>query len=155
MSQTLSSKDNHNWDTDTPPLRPDNASVVAHKDANDQNDALPELEAQKTEAQQASAPEANEDPNLVTWTGPDDPENPHNWRTGYKVFITGIWVFGNIVTTVASSIFSSGASLIEREFDVSPTVATLGVSLFLVVCSATCQVFLLTLLVLSMSTINR
>ena len=73
------------------------------------------------------------DPNLVTWTGPDDPANPHNWSVGRKLAITGIWVYGNVVTTVASSIFSSGAELIEKDFHVSSTVAILGVSLFLLV----------------------
>lgn len=73
------------------------------------------------------------DPNLVTWDGPNDPRNPHNWRTGRKVFITGIWVVGNMVTTIASSVFSSGSSAIAAEFNVSSTVTTLGVSLFLLV----------------------
>jgi DHA1 family multidrug resistance protein-like MFS transporter len=32
--------------------------------------------------------EANEDPNLVTWDGPDDLENPQNWSRKYKWIIT-------------------------------------------------------------------
>jgi len=24
------------------------------------------------------------DPNLVTWNGPDDPDNPKNWTIGHK-----------------------------------------------------------------------
>lgn len=71
--------------------------------------------------------------NLVDWDGPDDPANPHNFTTGRRVFITLIWVAGNLVTCIASSIFSSGATLIEKEFHLSSTVTTLGVSLFLVV----------------------
>jgi DHA1 family multidrug resistance protein-like MFS transporter len=30
----------------------------------------------------------NEDPNLVTWDGPNDLENPQNWSRKYKWFIT-------------------------------------------------------------------
>ncbi|KAI0602685.1 major facilitator superfamily domain-containing protein [Biscogniauxia sp. FL1348] len=45
--------------------------------------------------------------------------------------ITCIWVYGNLVTTIGSSIWSSGASAIEAEFDESTVVVTLGVSLFL------------------------
>ena len=75
------------------------------------------------------------DSDLVTWNGDNDPENPHNWPVRKRVGVTAIWIIGNIVTTIASSIFASGASLIEEEFDISPTVATLGVSLFLVVSS--------------------
>jgi hypothetical protein len=43
-------------------------------------------ESQKTEAgiPQPSRPDGDaKDPNLVTWDGPDDPENPFNWKT-YK-----------------------------------------------------------------------
>ena len=29
-----------------------------------------------------------EDPNRVTWDGPDDPTNPQNWSRGYKWFLT-------------------------------------------------------------------
>lgn len=71
--------------------------------------------------------------NLVDWDGPDDPANPHNFTTGRRVFITLIWVAGNLVTCIASSIFSSGATLIAKEFHLSSTVTTLGVSLFLLV----------------------
>jgi hypothetical protein len=28
------------------------------------------------------------DHNLVTWDGPDDPDNPRNWSTPYKLFLT-------------------------------------------------------------------
>ena len=28
------------------------------------------------------------DPNLVTWDGPNDPENPQNWSKGYKCTMT-------------------------------------------------------------------
>ena len=73
------------------------------------------------------------DPNLVTWDGPKDLTNPHNWSTGRKLLITAIWIYGSMVTTIASSIFSSGAGRIEKEFHVSSTVATLGVSIYLLV----------------------
>ena len=33
-------------------------------------------------------PEPTEDPNLVTWDGPNDLENPQNWSRNYKWFIT-------------------------------------------------------------------
>ena len=72
-------------------------------------------------------------PNLVTWSGPGDPANPQNWPFGRKLGITAIWVWANMVTTTASSIFSSGAEQVEEEFHVSSTIAILGVSLFLLV----------------------
>ncbi|KAI1307789.1 major facilitator superfamily domain-containing protein [Xylaria venustula] len=72
-----------------------------------------------------------DDENLVTWNGPDDPENPQNFSTGYKFFLTGIWIYGNLCATLASSIWSSGAKQIAAEFDKSTIVVTLGISLFL------------------------
>ena len=105
-----------NWDSQTPPVDHDTASLKDAEEARPVND---------------EKPAAN--PNLVTWTGPDDPANPHNWSTARKLAITGIWVYGNVVTTIASSIFSSGSGLIVKEFHVSPPVAILGVSIFLLV----------------------
>lgn len=80
---------------------------------------------------QARTSPANSNP--VDWDGPDDPANPHNFTTSRRVFISLIWVAGNLVTCIASSIFSSGATLIANEFHLSSTVTTLGVSLFLLV----------------------
>ena len=41
-------------------------------------------------------PELSEDPDKVTWDGPDDPENPQNWSVAYRWFIT----MGTVVMTV-------------------------------------------------------
>ena len=106
------------WDSSPP-------TEVGSMDAAERGQSISEEEARKP---------AEADPDLITWDGEDDPENPHNWAVRTKVGITAIWVVGNIVTTIASSIFASGASLIEEEFNIGSVVATLGVSLFLVVC---------------------
>lgn len=86
----------------------------------------------------------DEDTGLVTWDGLNDPDNPQNYTSSRKVFITFIWVYSNLATTVASSIWSSGTGAIEAEFHESTIVVTLGVSLFLLVgahpvWSASCQ----------------
>ena len=75
--------------------------------------------------------EKGPDPDLVTWDGPDDPRNPHNWSFVVKSGITGIWIFANLCTAMSSSIYSSGVGQLQQEFGMSPPVATLGVSLFL------------------------
>ncbi|KAI0011632.1 major facilitator superfamily domain-containing protein [Xylariaceae sp. FL0662B] len=96
-----------------------------------------EAARQPTTAAAAIAPEKKveagdeKDADLVTWDGPGDAGNPQNFSTPYKVFITLIWVYGNLVTTIASSIWSSGAGAIALEFHKSTIVVTLGVSLFL------------------------
>lgn len=75
----------------------------------------------------------DEDTSVVTWDGPNDPDNPQNYTSSRKVFITFIWVYSNLATTIASSIWSSGTSAIEAQFHESTIVVTLGVSLFLLV----------------------
>ena len=82
---------------------------------------------------QPEAPTPQVDPDLITWSGPEDPKNPQNWSFKYKIWVTAAWVYSCFVTTVASSIFSSGAEVISADYHVDTTVVTLGVSLFLVV----------------------
>ncbi|KAJ3579749.1 hypothetical protein NPX13_g813 [Xylaria arbuscula] len=79
----------------------------------------------------AAIEKKDEDENLVTWNGPNDPENPQNYSTPYKFFVTGIWIYGNLCATLASSIWSSGSSQIKVQFNQSTIVVTLGISLFL------------------------
>lgn len=82
----------------------------------------------------AANPENKKNDGLfVTWAGPDDPGNPQNYSMPRKIFITSIWVYGNLVAAIGSSIWSSCATAIKAEFHASSIVVTLGVSLFLVV----------------------
>ncbi|KAL7791536.1 MFS general substrate transporter [Trichoderma ceciliae] len=71
-------------------------------------------------------------PGPLTFEDPEDPINPKNWSLPRKLFITFIWIAGNLVASVSSSIFSSGAQAISEEFSVGTEVVTLGVSLFVV-----------------------
>lgn len=72
--------------------------------------------------------------NLVEFDGPRDPGNPKNWSTRRRWAITtsmGLMVF---TVTFASSIFSVNIGVVREKFDVSEVTATLGVSLFVLVC---------------------
>lgn len=42
----------------------------------------------KTRDYIARPSEAESDPDLVTWDGPDDPTNPQNWSNKYRWFLT-------------------------------------------------------------------
>ncbi|GME39341.1 MFS multidrug transporter [Neofusicoccum parvum] len=79
-----------------------------------------------------SKPENEDEEVLVTWDGPNDPRNPQNFSFARKLFITSIWVAANLGTCIASSIYGSGSTLMMKEFNISTTVTTLGISLFLV-----------------------
>ncbi|KAI1208055.1 MFS general substrate transporter [Annulohypoxylon truncatum] len=59
-----------------------------------------------------------DDPNIVNWNGPDDPENPRNWAFSKKwgaVFIVSIFTF---VSPVCSSMVAPGLRTIGAELDI-------------------------------------
>jgi DHA1 family multidrug resistance protein-like MFS transporter len=70
------------------------------------------------------------DPKVVTWTGPDDPENPQNWSKKTRWFYTMVLALMTWTVTFASSVFSTGTRPVMAEFGISEEVATLGTSLF-------------------------
>ncbi|CAD6442598.1 f42aebb5-e7a6-4ad3-be1c-b77f14329f51 [Sclerotinia trifoliorum] len=72
------------------------------------------------------------DPNLVTWDGPDDPENPMNWPAKKKWCITVILGVMTFVVTFSSSVFSTATANVAELYHVSEEVAVLGTSLFVV-----------------------
>lgn len=69
---------------------------------------------------------------VVTWDGDDDPENPHNWPRYQKVFFMLSIVFITVSVYMASAIYTPGVDMIMEDFQVSQTVATLPLSLFVV-----------------------
>lgn len=69
--------------------------------------------------------------NIVTFSGPSDPELPLNWPARKKVLTTlfyGITTAGN---TWASSVYSPATNAIAIEFNVSTEISILGMTLFL------------------------
>jgi MFS family permease len=64
------------------------------------------------------------------WTGPDDPENPHNWplpKKLYHLFVTAVLSFA---VTYGSSAYSPGISQVAQDFHISEEAAILGLSLY-------------------------
>ncbi|ORY31964.1 major facilitator superfamily domain-containing protein [Naematelia encephala] len=68
---------------------------------------------------------------LVTWDGPDDPENPQNWPRTKKVGVTALLGFTTMSATFASSIFSSASPYVAKQYGISSEVGILGLSLYL------------------------
>ncbi|KAL5371421.1 hypothetical protein DPSP01_014276 [Paraphaeosphaeria sporulosa] len=72
-----------------------------------------------------------EDPNLVTFDGPDDPYNPYNlpmWKKWSYAIIVG-WL--SLVVTIATSTFAPGTAQCATEFGVSIEVMYLATALFI------------------------
>jgi DHA1 family multidrug resistance protein-like MFS transporter len=81
----------------------------------------------KAEAQKKKE---EKDLNLIEWDGPNDPENPMNWKTSKKWTITVMLGLMTFCVTFASSVFSTATKPVAKLYGVSTEVATLGTSLF-------------------------
>lgn len=92
-------------------------------------------------------PEKGKDVNIIDWFGPDDPEviypqnvrwivadpslqNPLNWSTGKKFFVTFEICLLTFSVYIGSAIYSAGEVGVEERFHVSQVAATLGLSTF-------------------------
>ena len=72
----------------------------------------------------------SKDPFLVTWNGPDDPENPHNFSDFKKYLIVFQIMVLTFVTYMASAIVSPGEEEIRKEFKIGHVTATLNLAIY-------------------------
>ncbi|KAF2678778.1 MFS general substrate transporter [Lentithecium fluviatile CBS 122367] len=59
---------------------------------------------------------ADIDPNIVTWDGPNDPANPMNWTTSKKVAAIGIVSFITLLSPLASTMISPATAQVMATF---------------------------------------
>ena len=64
------------------------------------------------------------------WTGPHDPENPLNWPLWQRVYHTTVPGLFGFAVTFGSSVYTPGYPEVMARFNVSSTVALLGLSLY-------------------------
>ena len=74
--------------------------------------------------------ERGRDTYLVDWE-PNDPNNPRNWKTAYKSFLTFQLGMLALAASLGSSIISPAEDAIAEYAGVSPQVATLSLSLYI------------------------
>jgi hypothetical protein len=60
--------------------------------------------------------ETEEDPNIVDFDGPDDPQNPMNWRFAKKWGMVLLISAITFLTPLASSMFAPGVPEVMRDF---------------------------------------
>ena len=82
-------------------------------------------------------PKQEQDPDLVTWDGLRDPENPMGWNFKHKLFVSGVLVSLPLIVNVGTSILSAAGVFIAQEYHVGSEVTVLTTSLFLMVCLLT------------------
>lgn len=80
--------------------------------------------------------EKGEDPNLVTWYGEADAENPYNWSSVYKSFVAFQMGALTFSVYIGSSIYSAGITgpnpdSVTKHFNVSDTTALVGLTVFI------------------------
>ncbi|KAK5118537.1 hypothetical protein LTR85_008002 [Meristemomyces frigidus] len=67
---------------------------------------------------------------LVDWYTTDDPENPHNWSSGKRGFVTFLICAYTWVVYTGSSIYAPSEGGVVDQFGVSPLLASLPLSLY-------------------------
>ena len=72
----------------------------------------------------------DDDPNIVTWYGPNDPENPQNWSMIKKLHVTFCICLITIAVYMGSSIVTPGIMGVMTDLRVAQVPATLSLSLF-------------------------
>ncbi|KAF5658602.1 multidrug resistant protein [Fusarium circinatum] len=74
----------------------------------------------------------DEDPNLVTWDGPNDPSNPHNWTNRKKWLSTILVSCFTFISPVSSTMLAPALPDLAKEFQISSDFETyLLMSIFL------------------------
>ena len=83
-----------------------------------------------TLSRQKVDPEKGRDAHIVDWYGPEDPDNPQNWGTFKKVWVTFEICLLTFSVYIGSAIYSAGILDVSETFGVSRVAATLGLTLF-------------------------
>ena len=87
-----------------------------------------------TESEAGVDEQIKTEPVHYDWSGPNDPDHPHNWPFWHKIWVSVLLTMFVLIVSIASSIFGSGSKVFEKEFVVGSEVTVLGTSLFLLVC---------------------
>ncbi|KAF2029571.1 MFS general substrate transporter [Setomelanomma holmii] len=72
----------------------------------------------------------NPDINITDWNGPDDLDNPHNWPMATRVYHALAPALLGFGVTFGTSVYTPAISDIMRDFDISRTLALLGLTFF-------------------------
>jgi hypothetical protein len=111
------------FDNDRPPQATNSPSAPPSID-----DANWDIEKEADAPKPKSHNSLPNDPNLVTFDGPDDPKNPQNFSKGKKWMITLLLSLMTLTITFSSSVFSTAILVVSKEYHVGTEVGTLGVS---------------------------
>ncbi|GAD98239.1 hypothetical protein PVAR5_6930 [Paecilomyces variotii No. 5] len=98
----------------------------------DDNELTPDIE--KARNNSATSSPAVNDALLVGWYSPEDSENPQNWSRWRKLLVALQICAYTFAVYSASAIYVPCEELIMEQFHVGPTVAALGLALYVIAC---------------------
>ncbi|KAI6861390.1 putative MFS polyamine transporter [Hortaea werneckii] len=129
--QRMERKDGH-LDPKSPPVQ----GFATTKDPGDETDSQHQYtshsDPEKTmnETAHHDIPPASQPVTAQDWTGPDDPENPHNWSLLKRCLHIFPIAFLSFAVTAGSSLITPSTPEIAQQFSISRTVSILSLSLF-------------------------
>jgi multidrug resistance protein len=92
--------------------------------------------------QKTKSSKSTRDPNLVTWDGPDDPDNPKNWTTKKKWLATIVVSTFTFISPVSSSMVAPALGAISAEFGITQEIESAMVLSIFVLAYAIGPIFL-------------
>jgi DHA1 family multidrug resistance protein-like MFS transporter len=69
---------------------------------------------------------------IVTWYSENDPENPHNWSSAKKLWVSFLILTYTFSVYIGSSLYTASEADITSVFGVCDTAAALGLSLYVI-----------------------
>lgn len=105
-------------------------SDTASADPEEQAKAQDALETTEKTEQAPERDAASEESLIVTWDGPDDPENPLNFSLRYKCWITAITSLMTFSVSFGSAIWAAATEATAKEFHVSNELMILGITVY-------------------------
>lgn len=110
-------------------------SIRLDKDKESQTQDPSSLDENPENAQHQT-PVPNHYPNdgitIVTWYSENDPENPHNWSSTKKLWVSFLILTYTFSVYIGSSLYTASEGDITSIFGVSDTASALGLSLYVI-----------------------
>lgn len=119
MASSVSSSTLPDRDKDEPvAVNPKDEHHGSEMEHNTTYDSITRTQSRPTDVEKVHHEQAvtSEDPNLVSWDGPDDPANPINFSSSLKLLNIGLVSAICFVTPLASSMFAPGVPELMAEF---------------------------------------
>ncbi|KIW75891.1 hypothetical protein Z517_10636 [Fonsecaea pedrosoi CBS 271.37] len=111
--------------------RPELSQVNTRADLEQAYSNATRQETLKNQASRPIAPQVTSDGTiLVDWYATDDPENPQNWSRGKKTIVVLQIYLYTLAVYMGSAIFTPSEPIIVEKMGVSPNVAALGLSMY-------------------------